>query len=392
MLELTGGAAFRLSWGDQPYAVLTVGGFHPAYNPEPMTFPASLTRIAMVYGAREERLYLRLEGYFAVTTNTLQFGAAIEAVIRAGDFNIQGMLAFDALIEREPFHFEVDLRASVRVRYKSRNLAGLTLTGKFSGPGPVTLRAKVCIELLFFDICFSDTFRIGSSVAPPARISGNPLELILAELDRPGALVATGGDPLVQLRPSETEIVSPAASLLFVQHQAPLGILLERIQGVPTPAPVSITVAGPEGSETELDWFAPGAFANLSHDEALTRRAFERLQSGLRLGGGAARQGPTSQRTLSVHQIRLPQRNRTLRGAEAFPAWLLDRSAGAPKRTTSPEPAIRVAEERWSLVGPTGTLLEGLSSTEAHQLARLSPNQAKAVAVAHSERLADLVF
>ena len=40
VLDLTGGAAFRLSWGAQPYAVLTLGGFHPAYNPEPLVFPA----------------------------------------------------------------------------------------------------------------------------------------------------------------------------------------------------------------------------------------------------------------------------------------------------------------------------------------------------------------
>jgi hypothetical protein len=167
VLELTGGAAFRLSWGDQPYAVLTVGGFHPAYNPEPLVFPATLTRIAMVHGKPTDRLYLRFEGYFAVTTNTFQFGAAIEAVINAGNFNIQGILRFDTLIRFEPFHFQIDIRASVRVRYKSHRLAGLTFTGSLAGPGPVVLRGRVCIELLFFDICFSDTFTLGSA-DPPA--------------------------------------------------------------------------------------------------------------------------------------------------------------------------------------------------------------------------------
>ncbi len=78
-LDLTGGAAFRLSWGRQPYAVLSLGGFHPAYNPEPLTFPASLTRIAMVHGTPNDEVYLRFEGYFAITSNTLQFGASVEA-------------------------------------------------------------------------------------------------------------------------------------------------------------------------------------------------------------------------------------------------------------------------------------------------------------------------
>ena len=39
VLELTGGAAFRLSWGAEPYVVLTVGGFHPAYYPAPLASP-----------------------------------------------------------------------------------------------------------------------------------------------------------------------------------------------------------------------------------------------------------------------------------------------------------------------------------------------------------------
>ena len=40
ILELTGGAAFRLSWGREPYVVLTVGGFHPGYSPAPLVVPA----------------------------------------------------------------------------------------------------------------------------------------------------------------------------------------------------------------------------------------------------------------------------------------------------------------------------------------------------------------
>ena len=79
MLDLTGGAAFRLSWGAQPYAVLSLGGFNPAYDPEPLSFPATLTRIAMVHGTPSDELYLRFEGYFAITSNTLQFGASVEA-------------------------------------------------------------------------------------------------------------------------------------------------------------------------------------------------------------------------------------------------------------------------------------------------------------------------
>ena len=167
-LDVTGGAAFRLSWGAQPYAVLSLGGFNPAYHPEPLSFPATLTRIAMVHGKPSDELYLRFEGYFAITSNTLQFGASVEVAITSDPFTVHGSLSFDALIQFEPFHFQFDIRASVSVAYHGDTLAGLTLTGSLTGPGPVVLQAKVCIELLFFDICFSGTFTLGPTSPPPA--------------------------------------------------------------------------------------------------------------------------------------------------------------------------------------------------------------------------------
>jgi hypothetical protein len=187
MLDLTGGAAFRLCAGAQPYSVLTLGGFHPAYNPEPLTFPASLTRIAMVHGSPRDELYLRFEGYFAVTSNTLQFGAAVEALLQADRFVIHGTLVFDALIQFVPFHFQFDIRAAVDVSYSGHRLAGLTLTGALSGPGPVVLRAKVCIELLFFDICFSHTFRLGPSTPPPLPAAPDLLTASLRATGRSGS-------------------------------------------------------------------------------------------------------------------------------------------------------------------------------------------------------------
>ena len=312
MLDLTGGAAFRLSWGAQPYAVLTLGGFNPSYNPEPLSFPASLTRIAMVHGKPSDEVYLRFEGYFAITSNTLQFGASVEAAINSGGWAIHGSIGFDALIQRVPFHFEFDIRASVSVAYSGHTLASLTLTGSLSGPGPVVLRARVCIELLFFDICFSHTFELGPTTPPPVPIGPDLLDALRRRADesgprctRPEAPTRSSGccrrTPRSRRRSS-----SPTGTLVWEQQRAPLDLLLTRIGGTPLPAPTQVTATSTASSAGVSDWFAPGLFLDLTDDQALTQPGYERLGGGLRLAGAGSTDGPGAQTTLTTLQIRLP--------------------------------------------------------------------------------------
>lgn len=381
VLDLTGGAAFRLSWGDQPYAVLTVGGFHPAYDPEPLAFPSSLTRVAMVHGSPSEELYLRFEGYFAVTTNTFQLGAAVEAVISVGSFNIQGILRFDALIRFQPFHFEIDIRASVRVRYKSRNLAGLTFIGALSGPGPVILRGKVCIELLFFDICFEETFTLGSSQPPEVTPVPSAVAALVAELENLANLrVSEAVDRCVVRQPPAAglsrPVVSPLGQLVWVQRRAPLDLLLQRIGGAPLDTPEMVQVTAPHVTAAELDWFAPGSFAELTDSEALDRRAFERLSGGVRFGVAGTDDGPARDVQVTVRQIRLPAAATSDHAGTAFPRWFTEAMLGrlGVAADVTVTPLVSVHEELWAVVDPAGDVRAAdLSAAQAHQLAALGP-------------------
>lgn len=388
-LDVTGGAAFRLSWGAQPYAVLSLGGFNPAYHPEPLSFPATLTRIAMVHGKPSDELYLRFEGYFAITSNTLQFGASVEVAIRADPFTVHGSLSFDALIQFEPFHFQVDIRASVSVAYHGDTLAGLTLTGSLTGPGPVVLQAKVCIELLFFDICFSGTFTLGPTSPPPASVAADLLDLLTAELADPARLRAAGApDPYVRLRPPDpsltTPVVAPTGTVVWEQPRAPLDLLLTRVGGTPLPAPAQVkaTTAAPAAT-TQADWFAPGQFTDLTDDQALTRPGYELLTSGLRLAGGGTVDGPSAQVTLTTKEILLPAKP-TLPDKQVvmFPAWILTSAAGPPA------PAVTVTTEKWIVTTPAGETA-GLVGAQARQLAALT---ASARAVPAPDRLAPFAF
>ena len=64
--------------------------------------------------------------YMAVTSNSLQFGANVEAYASAGGFSIHGYLGFDVLIIISPFSFEFDFSAAFEVAYEGATLLGLT--------------------------------------------------------------------------------------------------------------------------------------------------------------------------------------------------------------------------------------------------------------------------
>jgi hypothetical protein len=388
MLDLTGGAAFRLSWGAQPYAVLSLGGFNPAYDPEPLSFPATLTRIAMVHGTPSDELYLRFEGYFAITSNTLQFGASVEVMIQSDHFIVHGSVGFDALVQRSPFHFRFDIRASVTVAYRGQTLAGLTLTGSLTGPGPVVVQAKVCIELLFFDICFSGTFPLGPAIAPLAAAAAGLLDTLLGELDNPATLRAAGApDPYVRLQPPDpsltTPVVAPSGTLVWEQQSAPLDLLLTRVGGAPLPEPAQVSATSPASSTAQSDWFAPGQFVDLTDDQALTRPAYERLTGGLRLAGAGVADGPGAQAPLTTIQIRLPADAATPgKPVIMFPAWIL---TSAPGPAT---PAIAVRTESWIVTTPAGERSD-LTGAQARQLATLT---SRARAIPAADRLAAFTF
>jgi hypothetical protein len=384
-----------LSYGAEPYVVLTVGGFHPAYNPAPLVFPSSLTRIAMVRGAPGDILYFRFEGYFAVTTNSLQFGAAIEVIISLGPFNIRGFLGFDALIRFSPFHFQFGIHATVQVRWNSHVLGGLDLEGDLSGPGPVVFHGKVSYEILFFEISFEETFTLGSSTPPAVTPVPSAVDVIAGELVVPANVSSTGAtDPRVAVEPpvgTALPVVSPLGQALWRQDKAPLDLLLQRFEGAPLTTPETVTATGSAVTAPEADWFAPGSFADLTDADALNRRAFERLHAGVRLGADGTDDGPSSTLTVTTKVIRLPAPPIFL-PAFALPAWLQGAVAGrlgAAERAPV-TPAVAIRDETWTVHGPGGGVVhDGVSQAQAHQLAVAG---GAGVAVAAADVVGPMVF
>jgi len=78
---------------------------------------------------------LTLECYFAVTSNTVQFGAKLELYAKAMRFNVYGFLSFDVLFQFSPFYFIASVSAMLAFRCDSRVLGSVGLDLTLEGPG-----------------------------------------------------------------------------------------------------------------------------------------------------------------------------------------------------------------------------------------------------------------
>ncbi|HMA18570.1 MAG TPA: DUF6603 domain-containing protein, partial [Thermoanaerobaculia bacterium] len=75
-ITIEGEMGLLVAWGHDANFVLSVGGFHPRFNPPPLPFPSPKRIAISLISSSVARV--RIEGYFAVTSNTVQFGARAE--------------------------------------------------------------------------------------------------------------------------------------------------------------------------------------------------------------------------------------------------------------------------------------------------------------------------
>ena len=198
---LTGDMAMRLKWEGAPHFALAVGGLHPAFNP-PAGFPV-LERIALNLTAGDNPR-LRCEAYFALTANTVQFGARAELYAAAHGFSIQGETGFDVLIQLDPFHFLADFYAQVQLKRGSTNLFKVRVEGALTGPRPLHLKAKATFEVLWWDVSIRVDRTLVSGEKPPAPEPIEVLPRLKEALGNPGnwmGRLPEGQRPLVSLRP-----------------------------------------------------------------------------------------------------------------------------------------------------------------------------------------------
>ena len=295
-LTIEGEMGLLVAFGDDANFVVSVGGFHPRFSPPPLPFPSPRRIAISLLSTPVARV--RIEGYFAVTSNTVQFGARVELFFGLDILNVQGHVAFDALFQFSPFYFVIEISASLSVKVFGAGVFSVSIRGSLEGPAPWHIKGRGEISLLFWDIGVDLEETWGENrreELPPIAV----LPLLAAELNKPDnwrALLPAGSQLLVSVRSMPAAeaalILHPVGVLHISQRAMPLEIKLDKL-GTQKPSDVNrLSVAVTGGSLAKKDdafeQFAPAQFQNFSDADKLSKPAFADERSGVDLSAAGA--------------------------------------------------------------------------------------------------------
>jgi len=149
-LTIEGEMGLLVAWGDDANFVVSVGGFHPRFVPPPLPFPSPVRIAVSLINTSVARV--RVEGYFAVTSNTVQFGSRSEMFFGFDAINISGHLAWDVLFQFSPFYFIATISASFSLNVFGAGLFSVRIQGSLEGPAPWRAAGTGSITILFWDV------------------------------------------------------------------------------------------------------------------------------------------------------------------------------------------------------------------------------------------------
>ncbi len=388
VFKLQGEAIFRMRYGDDPYVVLTVGGFFPGFNPAPAELPTHIRRIGMALDLPVALpVYLRAEGYLAVTPNTLQFGAHLEAGFDAGLFSAEGHFILDALFQFDPFRFDVRFSAGFHVKVAGASFAGVECSGTITGPGPVVIHARISYKTPFLlpNINWSDTFTIGRS-APRIEEMADLFARMRDEMTPANLRAENGDDPHVALRVQGAQsggraLLAPLGDLVWTQRLAPLGLELQRLQNTPLAQPAGARVMVKSGAQNDpaapRERFNLGMYRHLSDAERLNLNAqVEEHVAGVRHRYGM-QSGASDAIPIGFDEYRRPALAPALNLlAKPMARALLDKVSDRSIRAevTNLTPQVTTAREEWCAGGQRFDTQAAahIAGQQAHSVARLT--------------------
>jgi hypothetical protein len=290
-ITLEGEMGLLMAWGDNANFVVSIGGFNPQFNPPPLPFPTP-QRIEVDI-INESYARIRCDGYFAVTSNTVQFGSQSEFFFGFSALNLSGSSGFDALIQFSPFQFTVSISTSFNVNVFGLGVYGIDMDLTLSGPTPWHAHGTASISFLFFSIGIGVDFTWGDSrntMLPPIAV----MPVLDGEYGKQSnwkAVLPNGSNLLVTLRQLNASdsamVLHPVGTLQVSQRAVPIDLTLDK-DGNQQPSDANyFTLAVTSGALSKLgtlqEQFAPAQFKNMDDATKLSQPAFVPMDSGIEL-------------------------------------------------------------------------------------------------------------
>lgn len=305
--RLTGSWVLGISWGEPSVFVLSAGGFNPRFKEIPKLpgLPNAFNKMQRI-GIQlldSDNPRLLVEAYFAVTSNTVQFGGKAEFFYDVfWDYNIYGKIEVHALFQFSPFYFVFDIDVKIGLLDGKSWVMGIWVNGTLEGPTPWHLKATATAKMPWYlpDIEVSLDKKWGSSAPSVPAETARVLEQVRAAVldvrnwnttlpDAHAAHVrfrkpndASGGET-----PSNAAALrlAPNGKLRFSQSIVPLDMTLQKFgEQLPdvnlfTIQPLKIGTSNVNGNPAR-ELFSADMFIKMTTDQKLSRPSFENMKSG----------------------------------------------------------------------------------------------------------------
>jgi hypothetical protein len=408
--KLSGDMAAYVSVLNQPYFLLAVGGYHPAFSPPGYLPPAvtELERMAFEVDLSDD-IWLGVAGYVAVTANTLQFGA--EATLEASTefllttYTATGSAGFDVLLTFSPFSFVADVHVSVEVSADGKELWGADLAVHLEGPKPWYATVRGSVDFFGIDVPFDLSIGAAEAVEAPPR--ANVLDDVATalgavaswrEVAPASAAVQFAADPEPPAGDAQDTAplrVRPDADVQARQSVAPLDRELDiyGVYAIDGPALLTLDAAGigdpPGGDDWQpvQDWFAPAQFDVMTRTEKLAAPSYEEMTAGALITATGVDTGLGATSVTPDPEVRIlePDTTRDIGrvpfdsplDVAAAPVAIAARTAAGtsvPRRAVSP--AFGVGEPSWTRIDQLTGAAVGAAGTYRATLDQLRTRRA----------------
>lgn len=291
IMTIEGGMGVLIAWGADANFVISVGGFHPQFQPPPLPFPTPDRLSINILNYPMARI--RVMAYFAVTSNTVQFGARAELFFGFDSVKLEGHLGLDALFQFSPFYFIVQISASVSLKVFGVGLFSVRLKGTLEGTSPWRIKGTASVSILFFsiDVEVSETW---GEEADTLLEGVDAMPLLATELKDDSnwqADIPAANNLLVSLRALDGTldglVMHPLGQLRVSQRKMPLDITIQKIGNQKVNDAKKFTLKVESSDLKKVDdhdeMFALAQFQDADNSKKLSLPAFQPLAGGLLL-------------------------------------------------------------------------------------------------------------